>query len=167
MKLGDGSRAYVDLRILDYQFPDECGRGLGEDGDWDANWLIVAGDVVTEAGNAWSFREPCLTTWEAQRLGAWLSGVAHGSVPCSHTEGLDAEDTLDFIEPNLAFSLIERSSRGVAIGVRLSEECVPLWLAEHAAPGGLDYVLVTRTSMAQLKRAVADWEHSTREHPAR
>ncbi len=169
MKLGDSSRAHVDLRILDYQFPDKGGQGLGEDGDWDwdANWLIVAGHAVTGDGRAWSFREPCLTTREAQRLGAWLSAVADGSVPWSRAESLDADDTLDFVEPNLAFSLMERSDRGVAIRIRLSQECAPPWSAEHATPGCLDYVLVTRMSMAQLKQAVAEWESLTRAHPAR
>lgn len=63
----DGKR--LDLRIAGYQYPALLGTGAGE-AEWDdANWLISAGKVLAGFGDAWSFAEPCMTVFEAQRLG--------------------------------------------------------------------------------------------------
>ncbi len=56
-----------------YQFPDLPGGGSR---DWDANWVVVDGTVHTETRESWRFTEPCLTTWEASKLEAWLHRVA-------------------------------------------------------------------------------------------
>ena len=36
--------------------------------DWDANWLVIRGDVHLPDERHWHFLDPCLTTWEAAEL---------------------------------------------------------------------------------------------------
>lgn len=89
------SAARFELHVVDYQFPEiSGGREQPQDGgerDWDANWLVVLGTVTDSHGGIWSFREPCLTTWEAADLTDWLDLVAAGQIPPG----------LTFTEPNL------------------------------------------------------------------
>lgn len=101
----DGAR--VELRPVAYQF-----GASGSRGDWDANWLVVHGGIRTTTGEDWTFDDPCLTTWEARELGAWLRAAAENRAP----DGL-----LTFTEPNLGFS-ITRSQEPVVLRVHLSLE---------------------------------------------
>ncbi|WP_445227819.1 WapI family immunity protein [Corynebacterium sp. H128] len=41
---------------------------------WDANWLIVSGDLTLSDGRHHSFMDTCLMTWEAAKLHEWLQG---------------------------------------------------------------------------------------------
>jgi hypothetical protein len=68
----------IDLRPIRYQFGANPQALPGT--DWDANWLIIQGEVHTADGASWTFIDPCLTTWEAREFGAWLRGVAGGIV---------------------------------------------------------------------------------------
>ena len=61
--------------------------------DWDANWLVVRGEVRTSDGRSWSFTDPCRMTWEGERLSWWLHAAASGD----HAAGLDPAE---FTEPN-------------------------------------------------------------------
>lgn len=70
----DGAR--VALRPTDYQF----GHGSAPPDDWDANWVLVRGEVRTAAGESWSFHDPCLTTWACVELLRWLSAASRGDV---------------------------------------------------------------------------------------
>lgn len=103
----EGLSGSLRLSVERYQFPE-----IAND-EWDSNWLIIVGDAVLD-GKPWSFRDPCLTTFEMQRLADWLDHVAAGrSEPafCS------------FTEPNLDF---ERLS-DVSIRVGFSLEALPPW----------------------------------------
>ena len=75
MRLRSSDGTQVALRPVRYQFPRVRGSRSGR--DWDANWLVIHGDVH---GRTWSFKDSCLTTWDARELGAWLRGVASGAV---------------------------------------------------------------------------------------
>lgn len=66
------------------------------DSNWDANWLVVRGEIGTADGRGWTFLDPCLSTWEALSVGEWLRAVAAGG---------PAPDDPRFTEPNLAFEL--------------------------------------------------------------
>jgi len=118
-------------------------RGDGTGKDWDTNWLMVVGDAVDDDERTWSFRDPCLTTWEARRLRDWLRGVVNGSVLSSPFDGSEAERLLFFTEPNLA-------SRGRSIQrcrghrVHLSLESRPPRLSEPDNPDIVDYFLLAR-----------------------
>ena len=114
MKLESSDGALVTLRPERYQF----GAGAStRDRDWDANWLVVRGDVRMEDGPEWSFSDACLTTWEAQSLGAWLTGAVRGVVPAVLVAEELTDSTMEsFTEPNIGFSVAYRIAE--RIGVR-------------------------------------------------
>ncbi len=74
MRLVSDGGASITLHPAAYQF--EVTPASGSERDWDANWLMIQGDVRTGDGRQWAFLDPCLTTWEARRLSAWLHGGA-------------------------------------------------------------------------------------------
>ena len=95
------------LRIADYQFPDI------DDDEGDANWLLIEG-VVDLAGRGWRCRDPCLTTFEANRLADWLDACANGT---------PKDPYCDVIEPNLQFELIDPKTLRIAFAL----EVAPPW----------------------------------------
>src|SRR6185369_1127417 len=103
-----------------YQFPDYRWAH-----DEDANWLQVCGDITLADGKTWAFEDPCLTTWDARELGSWLREVAAGTVPPSPVAGGESEELLYFLEPNVAFSMEERTADRVRIRVHFSLESLP------------------------------------------
>jgi hypothetical protein len=119
--------ARVELRPARYQFGPS-----GSPGDWDANWLIVHGGIRTTTGEHWTFDDPCLTTWEARELSAWLRAAAEDRAP----DGL-----LTFTEPNLGFS-ITHDQEPMILRVHLSLESLkvsepPEDLYAYSLPLGL------------------------------
>lgn len=62
----EGGESWVRLSIVQYQFPQT------DDDEWDSNWLVVMGRACV-SGRQWQFKEPCLTTFEAQRLANWMA----------------------------------------------------------------------------------------------
>ena len=110
MRLDDGQGATLQLSVDGYQFPDS-------DGYWDSNWLMVRGTVEHPRGS-WTFRDPCLTTFEIEQLAAWLDGVANDQV--------DPKLGL-FTEPNLHFEQV--TSPEPSVRVTLAYESAPPWLA--------------------------------------
>ncbi|WP_439099018.1 WapI family immunity protein [Cryobacterium aureum] len=72
MQLGVGTRESVTLEPARYEFPNPAGD------KWDDNWLIISGDVSAR-DTEWQFTVPCLTTFEANQISAWLRSVADGS----------------------------------------------------------------------------------------
>lgn len=103
----EGPMGELRLGVEGYQFPDIL------DDEWDSNWLIITGDAVLD-GKPWSFRDPCLTNFEMQRLADWLDQVAAGTAEKAFC---------GFTEPNLDF---ERVSDG-SIRIGLSLEALPPW----------------------------------------
>ncbi|WP_104666373.1 WapI family immunity protein [Ensifer adhaerens] len=77
-----GRHSSLRMAIRQYQFPDVM------DDAWDSNWLIVEGHVDIK-GRKWTFRDPCLTTFEAEHLADWLEEVSNAEpskVDCRFTE---------------------------------------------------------------------------------
>ena len=103
----EGPTGSLRLAIEGYQFPDIT------DDEWDSNWLIIRGDAVLD-GRSWSFRDPCLTTFEVQRLADWLDQVAMGTAEKSFC---------GFTEPILDFEWVP----GGSIRIGLSLEALPPW----------------------------------------
>jgi hypothetical protein len=157
---GDGSR--VELRLLGYQFA----RGAVS-GDWDANWVIVRGDIRTSDGRGWSFEDPCLTTWESRSLGDWLSSVARGEVAPAPFDGGEDERLLMFTEPNVALSLAAWDEVGATIRFHFSLESRPGWLADED-PGELfEFFVPLSVPVAEVARAAAAWQREVIRFPAR
>ncbi len=100
--------SWFRLAIFDYQFPRET-----ED-RWDANWLMISGSVRL-LGRNWKFKDPCLTTFEALSLAAWLEACAHGNPEkpyCSFTEPVLQFDLLDVGTLRVSFALEARPPWG-------------------------------------------------------
>lgn len=100
-----GRRSSLKMVIKQYQFPDI------EDDAWDSNWLVVE-DRVDIKGRKWTFRDPCLTTFEAEHLADWLEEVSQGE-----------PSTIDciFTEPNLEF----RHQKNRQLRIRFAVESGP------------------------------------------
>lgn len=162
MKLVSVDGASVDIRPLAYQFPAITGSG---EYDWDANWLVVHGDVQLGDGRRWSFSDPCLTTWEARSLANWLRAVVRGEVEPTGFDG-DAEERLEvFTEPNVALSLAARSDDSAVVRVHLSLESRPPWLAQESDI--FDFFVALDLTLEDLLAAVDDWEREVSAFPER
>lgn len=162
MKLVSVDGASVDLRPLRYEFPGIAGAGPG---DWDANWLVVAGNVRLADGRGWSFSEPCLTTWEARSLGSWLRGVVNGTVRPTAFDG-DDEDALEtFTEPNLAVSLAARSGGSAVVRVHCSLESRPPWHGDGFDIFG--FFVSLDVPLPALAAAAGEWDRELAAFPVR
>src|SRR5262245_2704115 len=68
MRLVGEQGTLFELGVDGYQFP-------GSAEYWDANWLMIRAHVQDPRGS-WTFRDPCLTTFEVEQLAGWFDGVA-------------------------------------------------------------------------------------------
>lgn len=102
----EGSAGWLRLGIDAYQFPENV------DDAWDSNWLVVRGEAAL-GSQRWSFRDPCLTTFELARLADWLDQAVAGN----------ANEFCGFTEPNLEFRRL--SDTKLRIGFSL--EAQPPW----------------------------------------
>lgn len=169
MRLQSHDGAQVELRPLRYQFA--SARSTEAARDWDANWLIIRGDVELADGRRWSFEDPCLTTWEARELGAWLRAVASGSVQPSPWDGRDEKHILLFTEPNVALSLAACDSSNATVRVHLSLESRPPWLSGADSEMGhvelLEFFIEVAAPLEALVQAAAVWEQELTGFPQR
>ena len=125
MRLISDDGASIDLSIVDYQFPSApAGRQPGDIEDWDANWLMIRGAVHTADGLEWDFTEPCLTTREAAELHLFLRQIAAPDVS-GVADRRHQELTLEFTEPELAFTSADVESDPRTVEVRLSYGAAP------------------------------------------
>jgi hypothetical protein len=83
---------------------------------------MISGEVVHPRG-AWRFSDPCLLTYEAERLASWLEIVANGE-PLPTTCG--------FIEPNLEFRAVAYGQHGT-LQVHFRLEARPDWALSSSA----------------------------------
>ncbi len=104
-----------ELDVVGYQFPD------AELDGWDSEWLRVDGVVSCDRGK-WTFRDPCLTTFELKALADWLR-----STP---TEG--SGKAIGFTETNLSFA---RPSLVEGLVISFAQECAPPWATEQERYG--------------------------------
>jgi hypothetical protein len=81
----------VEIRIINYQFPDTLDR------DWDGNWLNVYLRVKSNLGH-WQTIDPALTTWEAQEIIDWFILLSDDK-KSKYTD-------LEFTEPCISFELL-------------------------------------------------------------
>ena len=148
MRLDDTRGCSLELRILGYQFPDL------ETEKYDSNWLVVEGNVSHPRGD-WTFRDPCLLTYEASRLAGWLDSLARGA-PSSRQVG--------FVEPNLLFRS-RRQPAGASLRVYFELEARPPWAPFEAVDGEcwIDFPV----SEFPLRRAAASLRNQLKSYPQR
>jgi hypothetical protein len=136
----------VELSIVGYQFPHE------ERDPWDSNWLLVSVRVLAPEGS-WEVVDPCLTTWEANRLVAWL---VHAAV----------SDPLPFSEPNV--TVVARaapSATVVDITACFALERRPPWARTIA--GAYELCVDLEVDRADLARAAASLLEDVTRFPLR
>ncbi|HEU4676614.1 MAG TPA: hypothetical protein VFS29_11530 [Motilibacteraceae bacterium] len=169
MRLRSSDGTQFELRPVRYQFAGVRGSRCGR--DWDANWLVIRGDVQLADRRSWSFEDPCLTTWEARELAAWLRGVASGAVQPTPFEGGGEERTWMFTEPNLALSLAARDDVTATVRVHLSLEARPPWLAGDDPgedPGELfEFFVEVTAPLNVVAQAADDWTAELATFPER
>jgi len=108
MQIRDRAGQSVHLTPVRYEFPD-----ASPSSDWDADWLVIEGEVVS-AGGTRSFQDSPPSARECPGLGAWLTQVTEAGVP--ETEP-DDRPSWTFLEPSLAFSVgVLREPRREAAG---------------------------------------------------
>jgi hypothetical protein len=159
---GDGASA--EFRPVGYQFG---GRPAGDPGaaddddEWDANWLMIRGDIRTADGRAWTFCDPCLTTWEAGLLSAWLHAAARDDVAGHQDEAV-------FTEPNLSFILDGRDGGRARMRVRFSYESLPGWVPRDVSGWQAgQYFLSLDLRCSELAEAARSWDLDRRQFPDR
>ncbi|RZL63112.1 MAG: hypothetical protein EOP29_30305 [Rhodococcus sp. (in: high G+C Gram-positive bacteria)] len=150
MRLADG-RCSIDLTILRYEYP---GHQPREPKDWDANWLIISGRVEDDS-RSWSFRDPCLTTWEAAELLTFLNRR-------TFTPG----DQIEFTEPNLALAVAHVTDHAIALEITLRAEAAPPE-ATHDTRWGDGETLTVIMDLANIHEATSEWAVNLASFPVR
>jgi hypothetical protein len=166
VRLVSNDRALVELRPTGYQFSRAGGTETESAdctaesyADWDANWLVIRGDVTAADGRSWSFTDPCLTTWEAERLSMWLDAVSRDAAD---------RDVAVFTEPNVSFFVDGRDGDWVRMRVRFLHESLPGWLPRGVAGWQADeYFVALEVSTADLAGVARAWDRERRAFPAR
>lgn len=164
MRLRSTDGTEIDLRPARYQYPR---IRVDEPGDWDANWLVIRGEVRPTDGRHWRFEDACLTTWDAADFARWLRRVTADEVTVTPLPAHRGQ-LLRFTEPNLAFSLAATEEGRRAIRVHFSLEARPRW----ASPPGDDvdlygFFVTVESTVAELARAVEEWERERALYPPR
>jgi hypothetical protein len=162
MQLNPSDGVSVELRIAGYDFPEP---GMVAD-RWDANWLRVCGHIALADGRAWAFEHACLTTWEARELGDWLREVAAGTEPAFHGY-FEPQGQLGFTEPNLGFTLEERTAGRLRITAELTTEARPPWFRHGPDHAPNSYLVCLDLSAEAIAQAAESWMHELAEFPER
>jgi hypothetical protein len=133
------------------------------------DFLIICGEILLSDSRTWTFKDPALTAREATLLAPWLRGVAVGSVqptslPHSPTDEWDEGSILGFVEPVLAFSVIDYEPEQVALRVHLMIETLPPWVNNSSQ---YDFYIVLIISPEGLLAAADEWERELDSFPRR
>lgn len=147
LKAPDGQS--LEIRIVGYEFPHL------ETEDYDSNWLIIEGKVMHPDG-AWTFRDPCLLTYEAARLADWLDSVANREVE---------SDRIDFLEPNLHLHFVESPGNGI-VQVFFELESRPEWTPSKWADQD-DLSVEFPVSRVELREAASSLRRQLARFPQR
>tara|TARA_R110000868_G_scaffold31045_1_gene114109 strand:+ start:45 stop:491 length:447 start_codon:yes stop_codon:yes gene_type:complete len=91
MKFNGINNQCVEFKITNYEFPKIT------DCEYDSNWLLIYLDVKSDCGN-WKTSHPSLLTRDVKRIIEWFKELS---------ENIRTENSLDFLEPNIAFELLE------------------------------------------------------------
>lgn len=157
MQLGVGTRASVTLEPVRYEFANPVGD------DWDDNWLVISG-LISAPDTAWQFAAPCLTTFEAKHISAWLRRVANGDIPVSIIGDAGVVPSLEFTEPNLAFSVDRYQDESTSVRVHFALESKPVGQSSDDQDQFWVEVAVTP---ADLDSAADEWDKALSAFPDR
>jgi hypothetical protein len=163
VKLESLNGHFVELKVTGYQFGSDL-RSTSLDVGRDANWLMIHGKAWDGAHSS-EFDDPCMTTFEARELAAWLRELRDaGPVPAAAAE----RDRVWFwlTEPNLAFSL-KSAFRGVTtLDVYFNAESRPP-TGSNDDGEGLGHRIRLTMSQADIAKAVWHWDQDLQDFPLR
>jgi len=147
-----------ELAIVGYQFPEI------EQSPYDSNWLLVSIRVKHPRGS-WETTGPFLRTTDVAQLATWFDAVAleapminretwieSGRPQLAGFPNLRLFDSMEFLEPNLRFTLVERNPESAVVRVYFELEARPGWAASSAV-GREDLYVDLRLSPSDLKSA--------------
>lgn len=124
------------------------------------------GAVRVADGREWCFDDPCLTTWEARRLGTWLRAVLTGEVRPTEL-GDDAQHLISFTEPNVAISLASKDSSSASLRFHFSLESAPPWTPADGSVDTSGYVVHVTAALGDLTAAIEEWVREIAAFPDR
>ncbi|WP_104199401.1 hypothetical protein [Cryobacterium sp. Y29] len=153
----NGYESSVTLEPDRYEFANPAGD------EWDDNWLVIKGDMSTPDA-AWQFTVPCLTTFEAKRISAWLRSVANGEIPVSVSGDAGVVPSLEFTEPNLAFSVGSYQGGLMSVRVHFARESMPVGQSSDEREQFLVEIAVTA---ADLDSSANQWDKALSAFPDR
>jgi hypothetical protein len=135
-------------------------------GKSDLNWLQVSGNITAADGTSWAFADPCLTTCEARELGDWLRQIAAGTEP--PFRGIrEPQGWLVFTEPNLGFTLEDRTAGRVRITVEFTGEVTPPWFRGGPEHAPNSYLVHLDVSADEVAEAAESWMYDLAGFPER
>ncbi len=138
----------MEIAPLGYEFP------VADDG-YDLNWLRVRASVVTPAAR-WGGADACLLTWELTHLCEWLAAQAASKEP--------TEPTLDFLEPELEFSVVDGTESDLILKVTTRHGLAGLW---GTRPPDDERSVEMRLSRQAVSQAAAQLTAEAKEFPQR
>lgn len=151
LKSLDGSE--FEASIASYEFPEIEDKG-------DSNWLLIFIRVKSPRGEG-TCVDPCLTTWDVERLIRWLEAQANGT---------PAEPDIGFLEPNLEFEVIEAAGDTLTLRVRFILERKSWWKPtggiRHRRSNWHNYVDLNITR-ENLRLAAEAWQADLSRFPTR
>ena len=130
------------LSIARYQF-----RSVTDPTDWDC-WHTVEGSAK-DSERSWSFRDSALMCSESPQISSWLTRVAKAEWH---------NPVLDFMEPNLAFRVVESGKEFVTFEVALALEFHPLPARERSEPLDSPYLVCLIVDRPALLSAAMEWD---------
>jgi hypothetical protein len=96
----------------------------------------------------------------------WLRAVPTASQQSPVVDG-EPEELLEFLEPDIAFSVEERTADRVRIRVHFSLEARPPWRQGAEEPGLYEYFVRLDVSAEELTHAAESWMLGLTEFPER
>jgi hypothetical protein len=123
------------------------------DDEWHS-WLQIAIRVDSPIAS-WTCTDPCLMICDAHAIARWLADLARDR---------DVRRRIDFIEPNLAFEMVERDCGVCQLRLCFEFECCPPVVK---LGGVFEFFLPIRVSSEELRLAANQLCEELRSFPIR
>ncbi|MBG6215042.1 hypothetical protein RCH23_003005 [Cryobacterium sp. CAN_C3] len=138
--------------------------------DWDDNWLIMAGSVVSAENERWACRYPALVVDQAMEIAGWFERVAtrlEALMEVGENGGI--APSLAFTEPNLGFSVQSYGEDTVVVRVHLSLEALPPDRRDPEADHITEHTfwIEIETTLTDAASAAATWRTELAAFPGR
>lgn len=128
------------LTIVNYEFPNN------RDNYWDSNWLQILIEGRHSQG-FWKALDPCLLTFEVERLAKWLEDVYYGKKNLAECS---------FMEPCLEFLIELKRDKSKILHIYFELEILPTW-AESQGAGLRSFGIEFPISEIDLLRAAKNF----------